>query len=101
MAADHVFFAAQTATGAAGVVAFAIDLWTVQIYGVWDSGAAQFEISVDGTNWESIEGATFTADGSVNIEAAPGCQLRANITVAGGSTSLTAVGNRKQKIGVM
>ena len=101
MAADHVFFSARTSDGSAGGAEFAADIWTVQVYGTWDGATVTFDCSVDGENWEPIADAEFTEDGSVNIELAPRCSIRATVSDADASTSLTAVGCRKNKIGVL
>ena len=101
MTAEITFFSAAGDAAPSDAVQFSCDIMTFQFYGTWDGGQAQVEISVDGTNYEAVEDAVFTEDSNVNIEAAPACYIRANITSVGGSTSLTVVANRKQRIGVL
>jgi hypothetical protein len=96
----HTFFSAKTDTGAAGAVEFGGDIMTLAVFGTWDGGGAQFEASVDGTNYVAIPDAAFTADGVVNVELAPRAYIRCNVTSVGASTSITAQAERKGKVGV-
>ena len=63
---------------------------TVVAYGTWDTATVQIQLSPDaGTTWIDISGASFTANGSVNIAARRGLTYRAEVSSAGGSTSVT------------
>ena len=63
---------------------------TVCVYGTWDGATVTIQVSPDGSTWIDLEDATFTDDIATNINLNDLWQIRANISSAGGSTSLTA-----------
>ena len=79
------------------------EVWEVKVdgeysfmaYGTWDTATLKFLVSGDevpgaSTNGFADANSTLTADGGVNATLKAGMKVYANISSAGGSTSLTA-----------
>lgn len=82
-------FSARTTDGNSSSKAWNSAYGTFYAFGTFNGCTVKFQWSPDDTNWADISGASLTAAGQVNIEAAGG-YVRANVASAGGSTSITA-----------
>lgn len=88
--AKVVLLSAAAATGSGIEVSAGYYNWSV--YGTWDSATAQLQWSPDaGTTWIDVDGVSLTANGGwTEVPIAFGL-VRASISGAGGSTSLSSL----------
>ncbi|MCP4992864.1 MAG: hypothetical protein GY934_03615 [Gammaproteobacteria bacterium] len=81
-------FSAQTADGSEVSGSLGAGLKTVFCWGTFDSATVKVQLSPDGSEWFDLDDLTFTAKGVVNFMTQIGVQYRANLSSAGGSTSV-------------
>ena len=86
-------FDGQTANGNSSAVDFYASLIQVRVFGTFDSATVEFKIydskADDYITLDSTD-AVFTSEGSANVEIPSPSTIRAELTSAGGSTSLSA-----------
>jgi hypothetical protein len=84
---------AVTSDGAGSAVDH-VDSTTVHVYGTWDGATVAIQVSFNGTNWvkpDNTSGAgVLRANGTVKINHDGSYKIRAVVSEAGGSTSLSA-----------
>ncbi len=81
-------FSAQTADGSEVSDSLGAGLKTVFCWGTFDSATVKVQLSPDGLEWFDFSDLTFTAKAAMNFKTQIGVQYRANLSSAGGSTSV-------------
>lgn len=81
-------FAARTTDGNSSSKPWNGGYGTFFVFGTFNGCTVKLQWSPDGTNWADVADASFTAAGQINFEVAGG-YVRANVSSAGGSTSIT------------
>lgn len=97
MAYNVTLMTARTSNGTDGAQGWSGGRAIVSAWGTWNGATVQISFTPDGTTFIDTSGATFTADGTAEV-VFPAGQLKATISSAGGSTSLSA---KIQRIGTM
>ncbi len=82
-------YTSQTTAAASSAIEWEGGLGHMVVTGTFDGATVALQISPDdGSTWQDVGGdASITAAGAVSFEINP-CQLRLNLTSAGGSTSV-------------
>lgn len=65
-------------------------LRTLFVWGTWDSATVKLQMTPDGTTWFDVTGASFTTDGTLNVEFRAK-QMRINVAGGLGSASINAI----------
>lgn len=91
MARNTALLSAQTSNGSGSPATWnGGGVGTVFVYGTWDSAQVDIEVSPDGSTWVALGGdMAFTEDGVQNFDLAAGVKVRATVTSAGASTSVS------------
>lgn len=79
----------ETANGFSASLLWTEDEGTYYVGGSFDGATVTLECTFDGSNWITIPNSAVTAESAQRITLQP-CSIRALLTNAGGSTSITA-----------
>lgn len=82
-------FSARTTDGNSSSVAHPGGPVLLIVRGTFGGATVKIQVSDDGTNWVDLQYAAFTAAIATLMELPIGTLIRANISGAGGSTSIT------------
>jgi len=86
----NMLFSSQGSDGPSGAIEWRGGEGTFAVWGSFDGGACKLQMSFDaGSSWIDVENSVLTAAGAKNFRL-PVCKLRASISSAGGSTSISA-----------
>jgi len=88
--APHMLFSSQASDGPSGLIDWRGGEGTFAVWGAFGAATCKLQVSFDaGSNWIDVENTALTAAAAKNFRL-PVCMLRADLSGAGGGTSVSA-----------